>query len=104
MACALEGIRIIEEELKGVSIIAHPERVRGVDEMIGPLVEMGVSGIEVRSPKFRKVAKHYNLIVSIGNDSHGLFDDEKTKQSTYWMELEEEHIAKLYAAISERKK
>ena len=62
----------------GVGIVAHPRTVEGLEDVLPPLAEAGLAGIEVFAEKYSAehqepysaLAKKYNLIESGGTDYH----------------------------------
>jgi len=62
----------------GVPILAHPDR-QNIENIIQPLISMGLRGLEVYHPKFDEmesayflsIAKKYNLLITGGSDCHG---------------------------------
>lgn len=73
-----EAIEVIAAS-GGVSVLAHPGRLRDYD-IIGPLVEHGLQGLEVFYPThepmqvqyFRDRAKQYGLVMTAGSDFHDI--------------------------------
>jgi predicted metal-dependent phosphoesterase TrpH len=69
----------------GVAVLAHPgQNLRGKEDMLPPIVALGIEGIEVyssyHSPEaclyYKEQAEKYKLLISGGSDFHG-----KTKPS-----------------------
>jgi predicted metal-dependent phosphoesterase TrpH len=62
----------------GVPVLAHPDR-KNIEEMIQPLISMGLKGLEVYHSKFDgkesayflSIAQKYNLLITGGSDCHG---------------------------------
>ncbi|MBI2870847.1 MAG: PHP domain-containing protein [Candidatus Omnitrophica bacterium] len=75
---AEDAIRLIHEA-GGISILAHPG-LNHRDDLIAPLKEMGLMGIEVyhtghdsrTEARYLKLARQLGLAVSAGSDCHGL--------------------------------
>jgi predicted metal-dependent phosphoesterase TrpH len=72
-----QAIEIVHQA-GGVAVLAHPGNSRH-DELILPLVDAGIQGIEAfhtdhssaQSERYVETARRYNLIVTGGSDSHG---------------------------------
>lgn len=72
----------------GVPVLAHPGRL-GSDDMIKPLVEWGIRGMEVNYPshtpaeafQYARVCAKYGLIPTGGSDFHGEPDGPKLGQA-----------------------
>ena len=72
-----EAMDIIHEA-GGVAVLAHPGKTRH-DELIPPLVDAGMQGIEAFHPdhkasqtqKYIELAHRHDLIITGGSDSHG---------------------------------
>lgn len=62
----------------GVGVVAHPRTVNSLEDVLPPLVEAGLAGIEVFAEKygaehqrrFRELAENYRLIPGGGTDYH----------------------------------
>jgi hypothetical protein len=62
----------------GVGVVAHPRTVKRLDDVLPPLVEAGLAGIEVFAEKYgiehqshyRDLAQSYNLVECGGTDYH----------------------------------
>ena len=72
-----EAIRVIREA-GGIAALAHPG-LHNRDEAIPDLVREGLEAIEVyhpqhvfgRAARYRRLARHFNLLVTGGSDFHG---------------------------------
>lgn len=75
---ARDAIQLIHQA-GGLAVLAHPALNRN-DDLIPPLVEMGLDGLEcfhtkhtpTASQNYLKIAKRHNLLVTGGSDCHGL--------------------------------
>ncbi|MCM8795524.1 MAG: PHP domain-containing protein [Candidatus Omnitrophica bacterium] len=72
-----EAISLIKNS-KGIPVLAHPYSLKR-DDLIPPLVDLGIMGLEVYYPEhtssmvrsYLSVAKKYNLLITGGSDCHG---------------------------------
>lgn len=71
----------------GVGVVAHPRTVKHLEEVLDPLVEAGLAGIEVFAEKYgadhqkryRDLAQKHGLIESGGTDYHAFGNDNEVK-------------------------
>lgn len=71
----------------GVGVVAHPRTVNRLEDVLPPLVEAGLAGIEVFAEKygadhqrhFRELADRYSLIPGGGTDYHAFGSENEVK-------------------------
>lgn len=76
-----EAVELIRS-VKGLAVLAHPKYIKNLDQVLPPMVEAGLAGIEVyyghnsaqEVQYYREVAAYYNLVPTGGSDWHGRAD------------------------------
>lgn len=71
----------------GVGVVAHPRTVKNLNDVLPPLVEAGLAGIEVFAEKygaehqkrFRNLGEEYDLIPGGGTDYHAFGSENEVK-------------------------
>ena len=99
---AAEAIGLIHAAC-GLAVIAHPGLYHR-DEVIGPLVEAGLDGIECfytrhstsMTEHYLMLAEKYNLLVTGGSDCHG---QNKGRPLIGCVKLPYDYVAKMKSAI-----
>ncbi len=98
-------------QARGVAVLAHPA-LNQSDQLIGPLVETGLDGIECFHPKhtasdcqrYLALAKEYGLLVTGGSDCHGMSKGRPTigtvKLAYEYVEAVKEKLNRLATAPS----
>jgi predicted metal-dependent phosphoesterase TrpH len=89
-----EAIALIHKA-GGNAIIAHPGRSVNESQLF-QVIEAGIDGIEVRHPSqnahqeehYRRIAEHYDLLMTGGSDFHGSKDIDETAFSQYGVTYE----------------
>ena len=102
---AAEAIALIHHA-GGVAVLAHPGLNRS-DEVIPPMVDAGLDGLEcfhtkhstATSEHYLELADRFHLLVTGGSDCHGL---SKGKPLIGTVKLPYEHVEKLKAAASQK--
>jgi predicted metal-dependent phosphoesterase TrpH len=77
----VEAIQLIQS-VGGLAVLAHPQYMKNLDQILPKMVEAGLSGMEVyyghntdeQVEHFLSLADHYNLVPTGGSDWHGRSD------------------------------
>jgi predicted metal-dependent phosphoesterase TrpH len=93
-------------EVNGIPVLAHPDNINNLDEMLGDLKPAGLMGIEVYYGKYTAdiinrllgLAKKYELLTTGGSDYHAFHDERETMIGD--INIPEESVRKLYSAAT----
>lgn len=86
-----EAVNLIKKA-GGIPVLAHPGLTKA-DELIIPLINLGLMGIEVFHPdhkvndeiKYLNIARKYNLLVTGGSDFHGMLGGNRSSLGTKYV-------------------
>lgn len=105
---AQEGIDVLKQQLRGVAVLAHPQRTAKdlgmtIDELVERFVPLGIQALDANTPedfaRLTHLADRYNLFITGGADSHGKYDEGWRSGSPY-VEIPLSHLLRLNAAIA----
>jgi predicted metal-dependent phosphoesterase TrpH len=99
-----DGIRLIHD-CGGLAVVAHPG-ADGRRERVGPLVALGLDGLEVKHPghssedtlRIEALADHFGLVKSGGSDWHGAANGPRVLGGMHvpssWLEAQDARVEK----------
>lgn len=98
----VEVIKLIID-IKGIPVLAHPDNITNLENMLEELKKAGLMGIEVYYGKYSvdtinrliTLAKKYDLILAGGSDFHAFNDERETMIGD--VEIPADAIRKLYS-------
>jgi predicted metal-dependent phosphoesterase TrpH len=98
----LDVVKLITE-VSGIPVLAHPDNITNLDDMLGKLKEAGLMGLEIYYGRYTtatikrllNLAKKYDLLPTGGSDYHAFHDERETLIGD--ISLPEDCVRKLYS-------